>query len=92
MYPSVGVFLYYGLEDDVLFNCKSVVYMILQLRFGKNIKIFYCVHWSSFVCEVYGVHNVVHGADSVSVFQEVLGKSGFAISVFEITRVLGSGC
>ena len=44
MYPSVGVFLYYGLEDDVLFNCKSVVYLILQLRFVKNIKIFYCVH------------------------------------------------
>ena len=44
MYPSVGVFSYYGLEDDVLFNCKSVVYLILQLRFAKNIKIFYCVH------------------------------------------------
>ena len=44
MYPSVGVFLYYGLEDDVLFNCKSVVYLILEFRFAKNIKIFYCVH------------------------------------------------
>ena len=44
MYPSVGVFLYYGLEDDVLFDCKSVVYLIPQFRFAKNIKIFYCVH------------------------------------------------
>jgi len=34
--------LYYGLEDDVLFNCKSVVYLILEFRFTKNIKIFYC--------------------------------------------------
>ena len=42
MYPSVGVFLYYGLEDDVLFNCKSVAYLILEFRFAKNIKIFYC--------------------------------------------------
>ena len=25
MYPSVGVFSYYGFEDDV-FNCKSVVF------------------------------------------------------------------
>ena len=69
MYPSVGVFSYYGLEDDVSFNCKSVIYLILQLSFAKNIKIFYCVHYSSFVCEVYGVHNVIHGANGVSVFQ-----------------------
>jgi hypothetical protein len=26
MYPSVGVFSYYGLENYVVFNCKSVVY------------------------------------------------------------------
>ena len=29
MNPSVGVFSYYGLEDDVLFNCMSVIYLIL---------------------------------------------------------------
>ena len=44
MNPSVGLFLYYGLEDDVLFNCKFVVYLILEFRFAKEIKIFYCVH------------------------------------------------
>ena len=44
IYPSVGVFSYYGFEYDVLFNCKSVIYLILQLRFAKNIKNFYCVH------------------------------------------------
>ena len=68
MYPSVGVFSYYGLEDDVAFNCKSVVYLVVQVCFAEYIKTLYRVHQSSFVREVCGVHNVIHGADGVSVF------------------------
>ena len=68
MYPSVEVFSYYGLEDDVVFNSKSVVYLVVQLCFAEHIKTIYRVHQPSFVCEVYGVHNVIHGADGVSVF------------------------
>ena len=26
MYPSVAVFSYYGLENYIVFNCKSIVY------------------------------------------------------------------
>jgi len=29
IYPSAGVFAYYGLENYVVFNCKSVVYLIV---------------------------------------------------------------
>ena len=68
MYPSVGVFSYCGLEDDVMFNCRSVDYLVVQVCFAEYIKTLYRVHQSSFVCEVYGVHNVIHGADGVSVF------------------------
>ena len=68
MYPSVSVFSYYGLDDYVVFNCKSFVYLVVQLGFAEYIKILYCVHQSSFVCEVYCVHNVIHGADGSSVF------------------------
>ena len=64
VYPSVGVFLYYGLEYYVV----SVLYLIVQLGFAEYVKTLYRVHQSSFVCEVYGVHNVIHGADGVSVF------------------------
>ena len=68
MYPSVGVFSYYGLKNYVVFNCKSVVYLIVQLGFAEYVKTLYLVHQSSFVGEVYGVHNVIHGADGMSVF------------------------
>jgi len=29
IYPSVGVFLHYGLRSYVMFNCKFVVYLIV---------------------------------------------------------------
>jgi hypothetical protein len=32
-YPSVGVFLYYGFEDYIRFNCKFVVYLVVWLGF-----------------------------------------------------------
>ena len=28
-YSSVGVFLYYGFEDYIWFNCKFVVYLVV---------------------------------------------------------------
>jgi uncharacterized membrane protein (DUF4010 family) len=44
MYPSVGVFSYYGLEDDVVFSRKSVVYLVVQLGFAEYIENLYRVH------------------------------------------------
>jgi uncharacterized membrane protein YqaE (UPF0057 family) len=38
MYPPVGVFSYYGLEDDDVFNCTSVVYLVVQFCFAEYIK------------------------------------------------------
>ena len=68
MYPSVGVFSYYGLENYVVFNCNSVVYLIVQLGFTEYVKTLYRIHQSSFVGEVCGVHNVIRGADGMSIF------------------------
>jgi hypothetical protein len=36
---------------------------------------------------VYGVHNFFYGTKGVSIFQQVLGESGFAISVLKVAQV-----
>jgi len=85
--PSVGVFSYYGLENYVVFHCKFVVKLTVQLGFAEYVETLYRVHQSSFVGEEKGVHDVIHGADGVSVLYQVLGETGFAISVFEVAQV-----
>ena len=53
----------------------------------EYVETLYRVHQSSFVGEEKGVHDVIHGADGVSVLYQVLGETGFAISVFEVAQV-----
>jgi len=61
--------------------------MTVQLGFAEYVETLYRVHQSSFVGEEKGVHDVIHGAEGVSVLYQVLGETGFAISVFEVAQV-----
>jgi hypothetical protein len=49
MCPSMGVFSYCGLKNYVVFNCKSVVYLIVQLGFMEYVKTLCPVHHSMLV-------------------------------------------
>jgi len=69
----VGIMLNYGIEDNVRFNCEFIIYLFVKFRLTLHVILLYCIHYLAFI--VYGM----------LFLQEILGKFGFMVVVFEIS-------
>jgi len=83
----VRIFLDYGFKYYVRLYGQPIVNLVIYFGLPENVKLFECVHHSAFSCCVEGFHNVFHLANGVPVFQNVCGKSGFSVTVFEFPEM-----
>ena len=81
------IFLDYGFKYYVRLYGQPIVNLVIYFGLPENVKLFECVHHSAFSCCVEGFHNVFHLANGVPVFQNVCGKSGFSVTVFEFPEM-----
>jgi hypothetical protein len=59
----VGVYAVKGFKNGVRLQSVSVIYLLITFGFKKYMEFLYCVHVSTFGCEMYGGHNGVNGAE-----------------------------
>ena len=83
----MGIFLDYSFKYYVLLYGQPIIDLVIYFGLPEDVKPFQCVHHSALTCCVEGFHNVFHWADGVLVFQEVCGKSGFTVAVFEVPEM-----
>ena len=83
----MGIFLDYSFKYYVRLYSQPIIDLVIYFGLPEDVKPFQCVHHSAFTCCVEGFHNVFHWADGVLVFQEVCGKSGFTVAVFEVPEM-----
>jgi hypothetical protein len=59
----VGMHAAEGFKDGVRLHCVSVVDLVVAFGFQEYMEFLYCVHVSTFLCEMYGGHDRVNGAE-----------------------------
>jgi hypothetical protein len=84
--------MYNDIENYIRFYGKLIVKLIVEVCFSEYVEFFQGTHHMAFIGDVDGIHNVFHWADGVPIFYQVLGKTGFTISIFKIPKVLLEPC
>ena len=80
--------MYNDIENYIRFYVQLIINLIVDFCFSEYVEFLQSIHHLTFVGDVDGIHDVFHWADGVPVFYQALGKTGFIISVFKISKVL----
>jgi len=83
----MGIFPDHSFKYYVRFHIQPIIDLVIYFGLTEDVKPLQCVHHSGFTCCVEGFYNVFHWAEGVLVFQDVCGKSGFTVTIFEVPEM-----
>jgi len=77
----------YSSVKYILFYCHHVVDLVIYFCFAENVKFFDGIHHLAFIGNVNCLYDILYWADEVPILYQILGKTGFTTSVFEIPKL-----